>query len=230
MINMKKVHFLALFITSVAGLMLISGCTQDQVALAPCQWVFKTNGDYSNLVSVLLTQDKTEIAVYPFFSGIEKLDQGYYLSVSGCAYDEGIFEGTNIAFTSITMDQWNQAQEDCYQQMAEKHTQLKIQKCGSLDFDMFEECLISENEEIDMEPECSITAPPIGVEIPTVCSYNYTSDELDSSCEPTYSAIDLLNNIVDDDPLTELYFCDSREDPSSLIKNNELASKCTRKI
>lgn len=231
---MKQQYYWIIGIMAIAGAILMSGCVKHKVGPArspACSWVFKTRGNYSDLVPVRLFrfQNETRVAEYPIFGGrIKKLHQGYYIGRHGC-YPKEMIE--NVVFTSITWDEWRQSQEDCIQQMKKKKDQLRIQKCGSLDFDIFEEC---NTFTVPGKRICKETVPPKNVTNPTKCTYDITLEESKwvNSCEPLISADDFLNNIIDYDPFTELYLCriGDIDTLNSIIDNGELDIKCKKII
>ena len=68
-------------------------------------WVHKPRSDYSNNVSVRLSEDKSRISAYPGPSDIDfnwpvKLHQGYYL--------HGAFGGVNTGYISLTKTEYSQ--------------------------------------------------------------------------------------------------------------------------
>jgi hypothetical protein len=118
---MKKIFIFSLLLIAVLA---SSGCMEmgmremgTFVRAPTCNWVFKTNADYSNLIAVSLITDKSRVTHAPFFgASIERLDRGYYTGVSGCEYPQEWV----IAFTNITIDEWERTQEECRQQIMQK--------------------------------------------------------------------------------------------------------------
>lgn len=225
----------------VLGVVLVSGCVQQTsptMQLAPCNWVFKTKGNYSNLISVVLNEAKNGLSGYPGFEKMKSLNGGYYTVRWGCFDKESATRySERIAYTSITWDQWNFNEEDCSKQMLDKTNQLRVKKCGSLNFDVFEEC---NNFSSPGNITCSISTS-LSTTNPTKCAYNISLDEniWRSRCEPAISSTDLFRNIIDTDPFTELYLCkDTLISPGSsiqstlnlIIDNNELNTKCEKVI
>lgn len=226
---MERRYNLLLAISAMFAIVLISGCifqTNPPAQLKACNWVFKTKADYSNLVSVLVNQDKTQVTAYPFFGAIKKLNEDYYFSIYGCSYSDKM----GVAFTSITQDEWNQSQHACDQQMNDRDIQVRIQKCGSLDFDIYEVCRTDPNS---TERVCVETVPSMNVSSPTKCTYDITPADANwnASCEPTLSSKDFLNHVISYRPFTELYLCNMSSDQlNSTIDNGELSTKCEKKI
>lgn len=235
MVIMERGHHPLMGLFTVLAIVLISGCIQQNnppSQIRACSWVFKTKGNYSDLVSVLVNQNRTMVTAYPFFGPLNKLDSNYYSSIWACAYSDNM----GIAFTSITWGEWDQSQNACSQQIIDKEIQVRIQKCGSLNFDMFEECrdYPSPTGHICVE---TVSSP--NVSNPTICSYNVTPDDIswNTTCEPTLSSEDFLNRIIDYKPLTELYLCNissgqlnTTNQLNTMIDNGELSTLCEKKI
>lgn len=215
----------------VIGAVFASGCVNTTVgpsAMAvSCNWVYKTNGDYFDLIRANLGYDELGnevIARIP--GGLQKtmLSDGYIHEIDGCSKELGWVKPTNVAFLSKTVAEWNQETIECDEEMEAKREQLRLEKCGSLDFDFFVEC--------SGEAPCAYSAPPEGVENPTNCTYFISQEEamdLGSCKGHTYS----IGMVIDRDPFSELYFCDtgfSIEDINNLIENNQLDTECEKLI
>ena len=185
----------------------VSGCTDmimreagTFVRLPSCNWVFKTRADYSGLISVSLSQDKSRVTTVPFFSEIEALDQGYHTGVSGCEYTEKWV----IAFINITTEEWNQAQEECWQ---------KIRQPAD-----------NNDTSATKKRRTEHDTGPVPVQIESeyqICDSDLLLEIL----------VNFTRYIHDDAPFTELYICDfPKEDLNPVINSGDLESRCERII
>lgn len=131
--------------------------TQDSkertTGMVPCKWVFKTRGDYLDLISVLLNEDKTNIVMYPVLY-VKKLDQGYLYAKWACSLPER----GHLAYSSVKFEEWDKCLNSCKGESV-NGVSLERSKKGTIECD----CFLSKDV--------------------------------------------LLKNIIDDNPLTELYFC-----------------------
>ena len=97
---------------------------------------------------------------------------------------------------------------------------------------MYEECnyFTSSGEKL-----CSKPMPGTSIQNPKICTYEITLEESKwkNSCEPKIDNAVLLEKIIDADPFTELYICDTRAtltELNKIIDNDELNSKCKKLI
>ncbi len=83
-----------------------------QYTPGPPALIYKTNKDYSNLVPVLLSDDKTEIISYPHPSDL-KVGSGYplptFLNKGYLLDNRGI--GKNVAFLKLTYKEYSELKE-----------------------------------------------------------------------------------------------------------------------
>ncbi len=100
--------------------------------------IYKTNGDYTYLVPVLLNNTKTEIVSYPHMSDLkingkftypEKLTNGYLLDKRGI--------NRNVAFLKYTYDEYASFKEVpdievLYKSIIDKNPIIEIYTCGLL--------------------------------------------------------------------------------------------------
>ena len=99
-----------------------------------CTWVFKTNGNYTNLLSVAFApyyyqngtaqNGTSHIVAYPAVQIFGSLDKGYYVSEYGCysnvttqtpVFTSNYFSSneSGIAFTAITLTELRDSDEGC---------------------------------------------------------------------------------------------------------------------
>lgn len=110
-------------LTTVFGLIaaiLLAGCAERKAvqnmelsyAPGPHAVVYKTRQDYSNLVPIRLSEDRTQIVGYPDPDDLRRdggltlpiaLEKGYVLDVQGI--------GPNVAFTSYTYEEYSRLPE-----------------------------------------------------------------------------------------------------------------------
>ncbi len=91
--------FLIIFILIGIIIIFFNKTTENSVSVSPCSYVFKTNTDYSGLLTISYYKDKDEIAGLPVIS-IKKLSGDYYYGVYGC----GIDFTDNTIVTNLTYD------------------------------------------------------------------------------------------------------------------------------
>ena len=98
--------------------------------------VYKTKQNYDNLVPVLLSDDKTEIVMYPaptdiYYQGQlalpTKLEQGYLLDNRGI--------GNNVAFLKLTYQEYAKLEKvplltELYKMIVDKDPLLELYECG----------------------------------------------------------------------------------------------------
>lgn len=108
-----------------------------QYIAGPQALVYKTNKDYSNLVPVLLSDDKSEIVSYPHPSDIKtgdtyplptSLKNGYLLDNRGI--------GQNVAFLRLTYKEYSELKEvpslkELYSYIIDKDPLTELCDCGS---------------------------------------------------------------------------------------------------
>lgn len=224
---MKKKYYWIIGIIIVLAIILIYvNINNQRTHTIPCNWVYKTNEDYFNLINANLGYDDDGneiIAIIPGGMLKDKLENGYIHEIRGCSKTLEWVKPANVAFLNKTIQEWLQEDVACTDEMQNKLNQLRIQKCGSLNFDIFEEC--------NTFSECSVSAPPEGTTTPTKCTYNITREESNhiSSCEGhKYS----INMVIDRNPFTELYFCQMSGivEINEAIKNNQLDTECEKII
>lgn len=99
--------------------------------------VYKTKQNYDNLVPVLLSDDKTEIVMYPaptdiYYQGQlalpTKLEEGYLLDNRGI--------GKNVAFLKLTYQEYAKLEKvplltELYKMIVDKDPLLELYECGS---------------------------------------------------------------------------------------------------
>jgi len=117
----------------------VACASQKQVAVNMKQptLVYKTKGNYDNLVPILLSDDKTEIVMYPaptdiYYQGKlalpTKLKQGYLLDNRGI--------GKNVAFIKLTYQVYAKLDKapsltELYAMIVDKEPLLEIYNCGN---------------------------------------------------------------------------------------------------
>ncbi len=231
---MKKKYSWIIGIVIVLGIILIYVNVNNQkTSTIPCDWVYKTNEDYFNLINANLGSDEDGnevIAIIPGGMLKDKLENGYIHEIRGCSKTLGWVKPANVAFLNKTVQEWLQEDVACTDEMQNKLNQLRIQKCGSLNFDIFEEC--STIPTTTGEYECSFSgAPGPEIKTPTKCTYNMTREESNhiSSCEGHKYSIDM---VIDRNPFTELYFCQvgGIVEINEVIRNNQLDTECEKII
>lgn len=96
-------------------------------------FVYKTKGDYANLVPVFLSDDKSEIVSYPSLSDINNstlptpLKDGYLLDNKGV--------GKNVAFVNLTYDAYAKLKDtptlnELYTLILDKDPLIELCDCG----------------------------------------------------------------------------------------------------
>ncbi|MFQ5647916.1 MAG: hypothetical protein ACE5FW_01655 [Candidatus Aenigmatarchaeota archaeon] len=227
-----------LLVLMVVGVIWVSGCVQQplgpMVGVAPCNWVYKTNGDYFDLIRANLGHDEFGneiIARIPGGMNKTELANDYIHEIDGCSRELGWVKPTNVAFLSKTVQEWIQEDIDCMEEIRAKDEQLKIEKCGSLDFDFFVEC--NTFQSATGEEICAIgPVPGPEIENPTNCTYYVSLEENveRNSCKGHTYSIDM---VIDRDPFTELYFCNmsfSIDEINNIILNNQLDTQCEKLV
>jgi hypothetical protein len=201
-----KIFLLSSLLVAVLA---VSGCTSSEmlgmkdpgtfVRAPSCTWVFKMKADYSDQIAVSLSQDKSRVTNVPFFrDSIEELAQGYYAAVSGCEYPEDLV----IAFSNVTVDEWESSQEECWEQRAAEAAEIETQKeTRDTGQDMFPRQIQTEDRFCDSELFLEIM-------------------------------LNFQDYLTDDDPFTEIYICDApaknAQELNSIISRGELESRCKR--
>lgn len=139
-------------IVLITMLIMISGCKSGnnikqtniktapefvpQFIPGPKAFVYKTKGDYYNLVPVLLSEDKTKIIAYPHPSDLKLgneyqlptfLNKGYLLDNRGI--------GLNVAFLKLTYQEYSELQSlptliELYSYIIDKDPLEKLCDCG----------------------------------------------------------------------------------------------------
>jgi len=108
-----------------------------QYTSGPQALIYKTNKDYSNLVPVILSDDKTEIVSYPHPSDL-KVGSGYPLPTflnNGYLLDNrGI--GKNVAFLKLTYKEYSELKElptlkELYNYIIDKDPLKELCDCGN---------------------------------------------------------------------------------------------------
>lgn len=108
-----------------------------EYAPGPQALVYKTNGDYYNLVPVLLSDDKTEIVSYPHPKDLivgadyllpTLLDNGYLLDNRGI--------GKNVAFLKLTYQEYSELENpptlpELYDYIIDKNPLTELCDCGN---------------------------------------------------------------------------------------------------
>lgn len=111
--------------------------TPDFDTPAPPVLVYKTKADYSKLVPVILSEDKSEIIAYPHPNDLKngdsfmlptELKSGYLLDNKGIAQ--------NVAFLSISYQQYAQLSQapslkEMYEMIIDKDPLTELCNCGS---------------------------------------------------------------------------------------------------
>lgn len=108
--------------------------TPDYKTPAPPALVYKTRADYTQLVPVLLSEDKTEIVSYPHPSDVSsrpvptQLADGYLLDNRGI--------GKNVAFLKLTYDEYSKLGEvpkltELYDLIIDKDPLTELCNCGN---------------------------------------------------------------------------------------------------
>lgn len=193
----------------IIAVILSSGCNTYMelreagtfVASPSCSWVFRTKADYSDRIAVSLVRDRSRVTHVPFFkASIQSLDQGYYTAVSGCEYPEDWI----IAFTSVTVDEWEQSQEECWEQRAAEAAESDTQKTSR-----------------ETGAVSGIQPVQIGDRL---CDSGLFFEVMNNFQE----------YVTEDDPFTELYICEApprgAEELNSLISSGGLATVCEEQI
>ncbi|RYE23479.1 MAG: hypothetical protein EOP51_10340 [Sphingobacteriales bacterium] len=126
---MKKILLAIFSVTSCAAF------AQEVNITGPKLVVYKTKGDYSNMVPVGLSEDKSRIVSYPAPTDIKvaggylkpsKLAKGYLLD------NQGI--GKNVAFLNISYEAYAKmdqlSRDELYTKIADKDPLVELYDCG----------------------------------------------------------------------------------------------------
>ena len=103
----------------------------------PTTFIYKTKGDYKNLVPVILSDDKTKITSFPhpkdvYYKGKLaypiQLKDGYLLDNRGVS--------TNVAFLSITYDKYNKLEkapsvDSLFNMILDNDPMVELYDCGN---------------------------------------------------------------------------------------------------
>ncbi len=108
-----------------------------QYTVGPQALVYKTKNDYSNLVPVMLSDDKTEIVSYPHPNDL-KVGSGYplptFLNKGYLLDNRGI--GKNVAFLKLTYQDYSELKEvptlkELYNYIIDKDPLTELCDCGN---------------------------------------------------------------------------------------------------
>lgn len=224
-----------------------------------CWWVFKTNGDYSDL-QLIINFDKNRPAhIDGLVPGIDvpnigihtggsnplyKLDQGYIGHVYGCYFP------SSSAFANISMSKWKNELMGCVQPLKDYEENLVLKYCNDTKFLWrIEPRMDPVAVEIGVEPNDSSAAwggqMYARAQTGGDCSFSLSNEERSgftqqeknwedcrSGVGDKYNAESSMNSIIDTKPFTEFYLCDveSIDALNAIINNNELSIKCQKKI
>jgi hypothetical protein len=128
---MKRLLFLLLGVYCT-----VSAQAQEAAITGPKLVVYKTKGNYRNLVPVGLSEDRSRIISYPAPTDVKvadgymkpsKLTKGYLLD------NQGI--GKNVAFLGITYEEYakmaqSPSREELYTKIVDKDPLLELYDCG----------------------------------------------------------------------------------------------------
>jgi hypothetical protein len=145
---MKRIHFLSLFVAiSIVSVACSSKKASKDTTLkqepipmdfsGPPTIIYKTNADYSKLVPVILSDDKSKIISYPsptdiYYKGQlaypTKLNNGYYLDNRGLT--------KNSVFLNITYEEYAKLKEvpllkELYAKISDKNPFTEFYDCGN---------------------------------------------------------------------------------------------------
>ena len=90
----------------------ITVLSEEEEQMHPCSWVFKTKGDYYNLVYGFVYDDRSKFATLPSSNLIvrpDKLKQEYFSISRGCSPDYLNYPYANphnFVFCNITYEEW----------------------------------------------------------------------------------------------------------------------------
>jgi hypothetical protein len=133
---MKKLSILLLLFAACKGQNKIT-FTPDFETPAPPALVYKTKGNYANLVPVLLSDDKTEIISYPHPGDVKTgdgfltptlLNNNYFLDNKGI--------GSNVAFLKLTYNEYAALEnaptlKEMYELIIDKDPLIELCNCGN---------------------------------------------------------------------------------------------------
>lgn len=231
----KNLIILIIVVVIVAGFMIYNELREDQETvggLHACWWIYKTNGDYSDLHAIQLS-DRGRIVRMPDLVPY-RLDDSYFGYFYACVFH------SNLAFVNVSISEFKAAEEagknkywECWELMEPFAKNIIEEKCNETNFDKFDPeeyppgligAITGEGEYIGSN---NLNIRYINKEgNKDFCGAILSSEELNEfkniedsvlSCvnaipraiifdnleDPEY----LLNNIVDDDPFTEFYLC-----------------------
>jgi hypothetical protein len=132
-------------------------------AAGPPTFVYKTKGDYKNLVPVILSDDKTSIVSYPHPSDLKtangistptELSKGYLLDNRGV--------GKNVAFVNITYEDYAKLEsapslDQLFTKIIDKDPIVSLCNCGNRN--SYKDVVSELNEVIDgglLEKKCVV--------------------------------------------------------------------------
>ena len=174
-----------------------------------------------------------------------ELDKGYIGHVYGCYFP------SSFAFANISMSEWKNELMVCAQPLKDYEENLVLKYCNDSKF--LWRIVPQMNTvavEVGVEPNVSSAAwgGQIYAEAQTggVCNFNLSDEEqsgftqqeknweeCESGVNDKYSSEVSRNRIIDTNPLTEFYLCEnatSINELNSIINNNELSTKCQKKV
>lgn len=122
------------FVVSILTLSVCSSANAQEIP-APKVVIYKTRGNYKNLVPVTLSDDRSRIVSYP---GIEDLKQGQEPSKLGKGYllDNGGRINKGVAFLKLTYDEYRNLKEvpslkEMFTMLEDKEPLLELYDCNS---------------------------------------------------------------------------------------------------
>jgi hypothetical protein len=253
---------IALVFVSLVLISGISGCPSlkegpGSAQFAPCFWVFKTNGDYSDLQFVqffnenrtitdiesrgIPSLDAPSIEIHsPGSNPLLKLNQDYI------GYGYGCYFPKYFSFSNISMSKWKNELEDCTNVLKEYEEKIVLKNCNDTKFfwkiqKYFEKSITLEEGVAQMIWEGKIRArAQTGGE----CAFTLSSEEQQefeqqennlgictAQLGDKYNIETSVQNLVDNNPFTEFYLCNVKtiDEINSIINNNELSTKCEKK-
>lgn len=127
--DMKKIE-----VNSIKSVQIEAGGTPQSTS--PAVYIYKTKADYSQLVPVLMNDDRTRILSYPAPSDLKQGDglrlptplaQGYWLDNKGI--------NRNVAFLTYTYEEYSKlpsapTMEQLMASIAEKYPLVELRECG----------------------------------------------------------------------------------------------------
>jgi hypothetical protein len=109
----------------------------DKISQEPTIKVYKTNGNYNNLVPIRLSDDKTQIVSYPAPSDLKKDGQFLYpTELEGGLLIDNLGISKNTAFIKLTYEEYAVLQNtlplsELFKLIVEKAPFLEIYDCGN---------------------------------------------------------------------------------------------------